>query len=209
MSARKWVQNPAGYLEEIDCSTGEVIQREKKRQLPRVFSVNGRGPGRPSKSEIGPAGKYATARKRRLYPYSPEIGELICDAVVVGENLTALNPTHGFPPYQEICRWRREHPDFDRKIRISIECRSFYFEDQALAVVREAKDAADVPAARLKFEAYMWAAAMSDPARFARKPVPTRQVEEAAPRFIISTGFPDSNELMIELSKNGVLKSTK
>jgi hypothetical protein len=191
MGDQKWVETASGHMEQIDCDTGDVLARQKTRKPPRSVRIGGRGPGRPSKGELL-AKEAGMPIRVQLYPYDPGLGELVCQAIVSGHKVTTLEQTIGVP-YQAICQWRREHVDFDRRLRESLESRALAYEEKAIEAAENVIDKDDVPAARLRFDAYKKAAEWNDPSRYANK-VTVEGNNDRPVQFIISTGFGEPNE---------------
>jgi hypothetical protein len=113
----KWIINAQNILELIDVSSGRVLAREKRRKPPRTIQSGGRRPGRPSKEELALAEKNQPIRKLRLYEYDPVLGHAICEAIMNGERLKALDPKHLFPPFRELKKWKKLHPDFAQNVQ--------------------------------------------------------------------------------------------
>jgi hypothetical protein len=187
MTAQQWRYNEAGFFELVDDQTGEILERERKRKPPRR-RLSDRGPGRPKKIELPSAPKNPAQPKQRLYNFTESLADEICSAVAQGALLTLIAPSLGIP-YREICRARAEFPEFDRRVRLALECRALQFEEQVLAVAESLKDEKGVSAARLKVDVYKWAAARNDPARYCRKKVIDQTKEKESVQLVLSTGF--------------------
>ena len=135
---------------------------------------------------------------RRMRPsrihlrYSTELAQAITDRYQAGESLCSISKDDEMPPYSEMLRWAKENECFRDLLEGARKTRGLDFEERAIEAAAEVHDKDDVPAARLKFDAYKWGAEVSDPARYGKKTTLTGDAGNPL-QFIISTGFPEPN----------------
>lgn len=138
--------------------------------------------------------------------YTPELAERIYDMYVGGMSLHAISCEDGLPSYGSILRWFKEKAEFRELIENGRALRALHHEEEALRHAESAFDKDDVPAARLKFDAHVWAAEVNDPSRYGKKTTvqgdPNRPIV-----FQISTGVPERpDQTIIELNPDGTVK---
>lgn len=140
--------------------------------------------------------------------YSEEVKERILELYLGGESLHAIASREGMPSYQTILRWSKDNAVFKKELIAARETRALHFEERAINAAENAIERDDVPAARLKFDAYAWAAEKADPARFGKR---TNIAGDAASpvKFIVQTGVPDPGEYQRppELAADGTVKT--
>lgn len=144
-------------------------------------------------------------RARNVYR-TPEIREAICDMYIAGKSLHAISAIEGMPSYGSILRWMKECEDFRKAIEAARLLRATHFEEMALEAAHEPNDKDDVPAARLRYDANVWAAEVNNPQQYGKKT--TVQGDASRPIvFQVSTGVPTkSDEKTIELNPDGTIK---
>lgn len=120
---QKWTLNSNGLLVLVD-PFGTILYCEKKSKPSRTIKTGGRAPGRPSKAELALVEKSLPIRRHKLYEYDSVIGISICNAIVAGENIKALNPKHKFPPFRVIREWVKQYPQFAENVKDSEDTRS-------------------------------------------------------------------------------------
>jgi hypothetical protein len=73
------------------------------------------------------------------------------------------------PAYGTIISWVKKHEAFKEKIQNAKVARALHFEEQAIIAAESAQDKDEVPAARLRMDAYQWGAEVNDPATYGKK----------------------------------------
>lgn len=138
--------------------------------------------------------------------YSPELAEKIYELYVSGMALYKISRVQGMPSYGSILRWYKDNKDFRSLLEGGRALRALHHEEQALKAAEEPTSKDDVPAARLKFDAHVWAAEVHDPSKYGKKTTvqgdPNRPIV-----FQIVTGVPEPDDKRtIELNADGTVK---
>jgi len=95
-------------------------------------------------------------KRRSDWPFSQITADLICQKVAEGSSLSQVCREPGFPTYNILCRWRREHPDFNQDLKQAYEDRSEFFREKALEVIKELDSGGDIAAIRMKLDVLRW-----------------------------------------------------
>lgn len=99
--------------------------------------------------------------------YSRFLADRICVEIAGGKTLAAVSRMEGMPLYQDLLRWRRDHPEFEEMLDIAISDRGEFYFDKIITTIEEAiADKDEVQLARLKTDIYKYAAKISNPRRF-------------------------------------------
>ena len=127
------------------------------------------------------------AMNLKSWPYLETTAEIICELVSQGETLSILSEKFDLPPYGILARWRREHPEFEEKLREAYGARAETYHAEALEQAFAAHED-DVQSRKLKVETCKWAAGVDNPERFGAR---TKLVGDAnAPlSLILDTGI--------------------
>lgn len=131
--------------------------------------------------------------RRMNHVYSEVLAETLLELYVAGVPLPKIAEHRDMPCYTTMLRWLTDHPEFKRKFEAARLLRAIHFEQVALDAACSASDKEDVPAARLKFDAFKWGAEVNDAARY-KKQVATEQTHRV--QFTIVTGVPDKEEAL-------------
>ncbi len=108
--------------------------------------------------------------KRRTFPYSPMLADMICEEIAGGKTLIQISQTPGMPKYSDIARWRRLYPDFDEAYKQARKDRAEVYFHKILQEVEQATaDKDEVALARLRADMYKFAAKVSSPDEYAEK----------------------------------------
>lgn len=145
-------------------------------------------------------------RERQVF-YDDARAALIIDAYTEGQSLTEIARTPGMPAYQTLLKWIKTKDAFRHRMKAAHEARGFHFFDKALNAGTSAEDKDDVPRARLEFEAYKWAAEISDPATFG-KSVKVSGDQNAPIRIVVSTGLSPRDIDDVKLDEQGLMIKT-
>ncbi len=138
--------------------------------------------------------------------YSEQVAGAIHDLYLAGWSLHKISAIEGMPAYGTLLKWYKDNRDFRLLIDGARATRALHHEQEAMKAVEDAKVPGDVPVARLKFDAHVWAAEVNDPSKFGKKTTiqgdPNRPIV-----FQISTGVPESdNKRTLELNADGTVK---
>jgi len=133
-------------------------------------------------------------------PFSEELADIICQKIAEGETITQISKNYvdlDLPSFNTIARWRRSYPDFDKAINLAFQDRAHVYHDKLIDTADPKNDDGsskhlskdEIPAARLKMDAYKWAAEKGNQSAFGNQ---TKIVGDAsAPlQLIIDTGVP-------------------
>jgi len=145
---------------------------------------------------------------RSTYQYRTlEMQAAIEDYYASGLSLHAIAAMDGMPSYGMILRWVKEDAGLRQALEGARVVRALHFEEEALRAAEAAIDKDDVPAARLKFDGYVWGAKVNNPDRYGNKTQLSGDPDRPL-TFNISTGVPISeNDKAIELNSDGTIKS--
>ena len=155
---------PEGHLETIDMYTGEVVSST------------------------------ANVCSKRDYSYTVDWGDAICEAVRTGMTMKQINDDPRLPPVGIIYKWRDLHPDFKERLIAAKKDRGEYYRDRVIETAEDIEDKEGATIARVKMEAYKWAAEKDDPARYgANIKVDTKHSGQVG-FFALRTGVPRSEE---------------
>jgi transposase-like protein len=138
--------------------------------------------------------------------YTEELKELIVAEYVGGKTLKQIAESVAVS-YSTLLRWSKQHDVFRRELQAARETRALHFEEEALEAAVGAHTKDDVPAARLKFDAFTWAAEKSDPAKYGKRTTLTGDASNPI-QFLVQTGVPDpaKHQLPPELNQDGTVK---
>jgi transposase-like protein len=140
--------------------------------------------------------------------YSDEMKEKILNMYVEGMSLVKIAAEDGMPSYGTILRWVKDKDDFRKEFESARLARALHFEEKAIEAAEDTTHKDDVPAQRLKFDAYKWGAEVNDASRYGKKTV----VEGNASKpivFQINTGIPQGQIPDVELDEQGLIKQVK
>lgn len=145
--------------------------------------------------------------RRAPVALSPEIEDTILERYEGGLSFSRIGAMEDMPTYQTILRRIRNNEEFRKKVEASRAVRALHFEEQALEVADPALSKDEVPAARLAFDANVWAAEVNDPTRYGKKTTIAGDRNNPI-AFTILTGVPQPDDAKaIELNADGTVKS--
>lgn len=129
------------------------------------------------------------APRREYRDFSLDIVDLITDYFASGLTISRISKMEGMPSVSVIYRWLKENKEFRSKLEAARSVRAIAFEDKALTEADSAYSKDDVPQARLKYDAAIWAAEKNDPKVYGKQV----KVEGGVPmQVIIKSNIPDS-----------------
>lgn len=99
---------------------------------------------------------------RKEIAYSPMIVDLICQRIAEGGSLTRICQEDGFPSYNVLCRWRRQHPHIDEQLALARRDRAEYLRDEAVAEALGAEGRDPISGSQLRVDTFKWAAGVDD-----------------------------------------------
>lgn len=104
-------------------------------------------------------------------PYSPAIGDIICQKIIDGVPLSAIGNEKGMPDRYTVALWRRDNKEFDDKIRFARRVRAETIRDELMEVAKDSihADKDEVSGRKLFIETSKWAAEKDDPENFGNK----------------------------------------
>lgn len=139
-------------------------------------------------------------------PFTEAIAEQVLEFYLT-ESLYKIASRPGMPGYNTLLKHARDNEAFREGLERARTIRAIHHEERALLVADEGLDKDDVPAARLAYDAAVWAAGINDPARYGKKT--TIQGDASKPiTLVIRTGVPEPtpNQRGIELAADGIVK---
>lgn len=92
-------------------------------------------------------------------PYSRVVADLVCQDITGGALLSTAGGKFGVT-YADICRWKREQPEFKEALLQAKKDRAEYYHDEAVGTAKKSGKP------YLQVETYKWAAEKGDPQGF-------------------------------------------
>lgn len=174
----KFVKNEEGLLECISLETGEVIAREETplQKLKKLLIY-------------APDGK----RLPRVWEYTKQWGEHICELIISGDTITQICKREGYPPYHAVARWRALNEDFGAAYDAARAMRAELLTDLIMEEIDHIPDKESVPGEKLRFDKLKHLAAVGDPDRFGNKVKHSGDSNQPI-KFVIDTGFGREHE---------------
>ena len=71
-------------------------------------------------------------KRKTDWPSSKMVGQMITSKICTGKTITSICEEKGMPPYQVVCRWRRENPEFDADFEMAYKIRAEVLRDTVL-----------------------------------------------------------------------------
>jgi hypothetical protein len=130
------------------------------------------------------------------------------DLYIGGDSLLAISAREEMPAYSTLMRWLKDNESFRKALDAAREVRAVHFEERALEAAEAARDKDDVPAARLKFDAAVWAAGVHHPERYGKKTTIAGDAKRPVV-FRIATGVPDPAPAALEPAKQVVQEAAQ
>jgi hypothetical protein len=160
--------NSDGYLEIIDMLTGKTIAVQKG------FEENLVNNSSKAREIVLPSGETVWVDRKikdgevtvKNYVYNEMICDAICSLLVEGHTIHNISKKPGFPPMAVIRRWRLDNSEFEDKITLAKKDRAELFMEKVIEAAEGAETRNDAPAAKVRVEAYKWAAAVDDKSVF-------------------------------------------
>lgn len=129
----------AEFASQLGCVVRSALQRLKGRPLAparKVAKKPKRSPRRvtrrlkPQQQERAKAAdSQQTAPDQRDVAYSYALSELICERISNGESGVSVCRSPGMPTWAQLQRWRRDKPDFARRLQAAREAGCEYHAD--------------------------------------------------------------------------------
>lgn len=210
-------RNPqSGLYETMDALTGEVLAvqqskddffKTKEQSLIQIMMPDGRRVW---------CEKHISAdripHKLRHWVYSETIGDVIAQLIAEGGKISKVSDEHaGIPPYTIICKWRREHESFKRKLVQAESDRADLLFDTIDEIIKEmdASIADDrVQKAKLKLEAIKTRSSVGNADKFGTK---TKIVgDPSAPlMMVIDTGIRRPGDAGYNVDETAKIRQTQ
>lgn len=176
--------NKQGLIEIVDYHTGRVIcvQHSAEDLLLGKFERLTRIETPQGVVWIEKGINFDILPTLRGEPFSEVLSDLICEHVVNGMSLVKACAEVGLQ-YSTVCRWRREHPGFLKKLDQAKKDRAEFLHDEMLERARHSRTSA-----RTHIEALQYAAEKGNPEVYAPK-TPQKGEMQGSVTFIIQTGI--------------------
>lgn len=108
--------------------------------------------------------------KRFNFPYSPLLADRICEMVTEGKTITDICALDNYPNYSQLCKWRREFPEFAAGLKQARQDRAEIMFDKAIKTVEQAgTDRDEINLAKARADIYKQAAKVYNPKDFGDK----------------------------------------
>lgn len=166
--------NPeTGLIETIDSITGQVVAKQSstedllKMKKDRMTEVTVED-GTKMLIELGAP---IEAKRGRSWPFTQVLADVICQMIAEGSSITEVCKMKGMPSYPILCRWRREHPEFQEAIKQAYADRAEMYHDKAIQAVEDENvlTQEDIAKAKLQVDTYKWAAGVGNADRFGNR----------------------------------------
>lgn len=126
--------------------------------------------------------------KRFSFPYSPLLADRICEMVTEGKTITDICKMNNYPSYSQLCKWRKEFPEFQEALKQAREDRAEIMFDKAIQAVESAgTDRDEINLAKAKADIYKTAAKVYNPKDYGDKQQIDAKV--ASTSFVLETGI--------------------
>lgn len=157
-------------------------------------------------TERGVSTQLPSAERHVSLYRTPENKAAIIEMYLAGASLHKISDTEGFPSYGSILRWLKDDEQFRKEVEAARLIRAWHHEEEALKAADDATEKDEVPAARLKFDAHVWAAEVNNPAQYGKKTTVSGDLTRPI-IFTVVTGVPvKEDEKVIELNSDGTIK---
>lgn len=139
--------------------------------------------------------------------YTAVLAERITDLYFAGKSLHAIAAEEGMPCYATLLRWYAQNAEFRAKLDEAEVARAMHHRDSAMEIALSPASKEDVPAARLGFDAHVWAAEKADPHKFGKQVNSNTQISGGVTINVV-TNVPERDEKrVIELNADGTIKN--
>jgi len=176
--------NKQGLIEVVDYHTGRVlcVQHSAEDLLKGKFERLTRIETPQGDVWIEKGINFDIVASLRGEPFSEVLGDLLCEHVVNGKSLVGACKELNLE-YSTVCRWRRENPEFLKRLDQAKKDRAEFLHDEMLERARHSRTSA-----RTHIEALQYAAEKGDPEKYAPKS-PQKGEIQGNITFILSTGI--------------------
>lgn len=205
--------NQDGLMEIIDVFTGQVLLVQKSRERLLFGETDS------LTKTVLPDGQIIYTEKSlgempkiNRYVYSALQAAAISHLVAEGKSIREIARIPGFPSVQVIRAWRRLNPEFEELLTLAKKDRAEFYQEKAMDSVDNIVSKDDASAAKVKFEAYKWAASVDDPDIFGAKTKISGDLT-APLTLMIDTGIRRQGEIQApiprieEIPSPGILES--
>lgn len=139
--------------------------------------------------------------------YSHELSKAIEDLYFSGQSFHAISKQPGMPAYSTLLKWYAQNAEFRSRIDEADIARAIHHRDQALERATDpmlGKD--EVSAARLAFDAHVWAAEKANPNKFGKQINQSTQISGGVVINVNTNVPPRDISNVIELNPDGTVK---
>ena len=156
------------------------VKKIQKRQLLEAVAKGYRGRG--DAKRLAQLDKKTAKLTKEMYridgkDYSRnQVWELIIRRLCRGESPRVICDTPGYPSLRTVVAWRRNYAEFDEEYREAEQTRGIVLAEHALEEAFSAREAPDVPAAKLRTDTLKWMASKLN-SKFADKQITEVQHE--------------------------------
>lgn len=98
--------------------------------------------------------------------WSARLAQRVCDYITEGKTIADIGKMRSMPAKATIYYWRRNYPEFKKASDQARLDRAEYFADKVIEVADNLTSKSKAPVAKVKIDAYRWAAAVGDPATY-------------------------------------------
>jgi hypothetical protein len=171
-----------GEIQEINITSGEVVQKCKSLAEIKIDNLR----------DI--TGNLMSSAKR-VYRYSPQFAEIICQNIADGKSLTATLKMPGFPKAGIIGQWKAAHPEFAEALEMAKKMRAEIAHDMILDSIKTEGilDKDSVPGAKHKLDKLKYIAEKNDPDTYGQKTKISGD-KNAPLQIVVDTGIRRSPE---------------
>jgi hypothetical protein len=139
--------------------------------------------------------------------YTAVLADKVVDLYFAGKSLHAISAEEGMPCYATLLRWYAQNAEFRAKMDEAETARAMHHRDQAMEIALSPAGKDEVPAARLGFDAHVWAAEKADPKKFGKQTNQNTQISGGVTINVV-TNVPERDEKrVIELNEDGTIKN--
>jgi len=180
--------NENGEVEVLDIATGEVVGTSgNPDDIGEIVPIQVEG-GKLVHVQRGLTLDDIRPGPKHKYEYSPLLADVFCQKIAEGGFITATCKEDGMPSYSTINRWKRNNDDFRKQLREAVTDRAEHYADRAIRAAEETSNKDQVPAQRLKHDAYKWRATMDNPKDYSNQTKLVGDPDQPI-RYIIETGI--------------------
>ncbi len=172
-----WKTNEKGTLNGHDPETDKVVlagkdcsEPKRRRKILRKGNFH-RVKTSEGKMALVAVGTNPDDLPRVLYPESDVTKNNILDLIMKGETLSSIGTKEGFPPTSTINQWLRKNEGdnhFKKDMAVARRFRAEAFHDKIIETAENVTED-EIGSAKVKLDAYKWAAGVNDPDTFGNR----------------------------------------